>query len=93
MLAFDLTITVWWLLFVVVLSAILGFFARSRNISSLRRKLSELENEMLRSHSDILELQKQNSELERKLNESQSPVIPMKSPKEEKSSQPIHKQR
>jgi hypothetical protein len=93
MLAFDVTMTIWWLLFLALLSAILGFFVRSRNISSLKRKLSELENEMLRSHADILELQKQNNELERKLNESQSPVIPMKAPKEEKGSQPFKKQR
>jgi hypothetical protein len=93
MLAFDVTMTIWWLLFLALLSAILGFFVRSRNISSLKRKLSELENEMLRSHADILELQRQNNELERKLNESQSPVIPMKAPKEEKGSQPIKKQR
>lgn len=93
MLEFDVTVTFWWLILLVVASAILGFFVRSKSISSLKKKLSELENEMLRSHSDILELQKQNSELGRKLNESQSPVIPMKGTKEDKGSQSIQKQR
>jgi outer membrane lipopolysaccharide assembly protein LptE/RlpB len=89
----DIAITIHlvWLIALVLISAAAGFLIRSRSISSHKKKIIELENEMLRNHADILELQKQKSQLEQTLNASDIPVIPIKSAKEEKPSQSIKK--
>ena len=91
MLDIMFSISLLWLSALVVGSAVIGFFARSRSISSFRRKVAELENEMLRNHADILDLQKQKSELEQRLNSSEIPVITLKPAKDDKSSPSIKK--
>lgn len=85
MLDIMFSISLIWLIALVVASAAIGFYVRSLSISSFKRKVGELENEMLRNHADILDLQKQKSELEVKLNSSEIPVISLKSTKDEKS--------
>lgn len=66
----------------------LGFIFRSSQIRSLRRKITELEKEVLSNHSDILDLQKEKTLLEQKLKEySSSPVIPITASTEEKNAE------
>lgn len=62
---------------------IIGFLARSSQLSKWKRKVTHLETEMLTNHADILELQKENALLEQKLKELVIPVIPLNAVKEE----------
>ena len=52
----------------LVVGFIVGYLFRSRQLTSLQRKINELEREMLNNHAEILELEKQKAELIRKYN-------------------------
>lgn len=60
-----------------------GFLVRSTQMKSKKKKVLELENEMLRNHAEILELQKEKSLLEQKLKDVHIPVISMNPAKDE----------
>ncbi|MEP7259167.1 MAG: hypothetical protein ABI687_12270, partial [Flavitalea sp.] len=60
-----------------------GFFLRSAQLKDFRKKILDLEKEMLSNHSEILELQKEKGYLIKQMKESKIPVIPMSSSKEE----------
>ena len=62
-----------------------GYFLRSHQLNKLRKKIIELEKEMLSNHADILGLQRQKAQLEEKIKESRIPVIPLKTKEESKS--------
>lgn len=66
-----------------------GYLLRSGKLRSSRKKILELEKEMLRNHAAILELQKEKVALVKEkvslvgqMNESRIPVIPIKAEKE-----------
>lgn len=62
----------------LILSAFLtGIILRRTQIRKLKKKILELENEMLSNHADILDLQKEKATLEQKLKELHIPVIPI----------------
>ncbi len=82
MLALEVTLNVFVILGFLLLAMALGFFARSAQLNSLRRKVVELEREMLSNHASILELQQQKAGLEKQMKESRIPVIPMKNKEE-----------
>lgn len=63
----------------IILAFLAGFFLRSSQLKKFKKKVLELENEMLSNHADILELQKEKSSLEQKLKENHIPVIPISS--------------
>ncbi len=84
MLAIQTTINVLWLGGMLVFAASAGFLLRSQQIRSLKRKVIELENEMLSNHAEILDLQRENAGLEQKMKQLHSPVINMKTVREEK---------
>jgi hypothetical protein len=84
MLAIQLNINLFVLASVVAAAAFLGFIFRSRQISSLRKKVIELENEMLSNHSEILDLQRENASLEQQMKQMHIPVISMKTSREDK---------
>jgi hypothetical protein len=52
----------------LVVVFIVGYLFRSRQLTSLQKKIHELEREMLNNHAEILELEKQKAELIRKYN-------------------------
>ena len=83
MLAFEVTLNIYIIISLAILSFATGFIFRSGQLRYLKSKIFDLEKEMLSNHADILELQKENANLERTLKQSQIPVIPIKSPKEE----------
>ncbi len=56
----------------------LGFFLRGRQLTKSRKRIIELEKEMLSNHAEILELQKERASLLKQMKESKIPVIPMK---------------
>lgn len=61
----------------ILLSFLAGFMLRGSQLKSLKKKVLELENEMLSNHADILELQKEKVGLEQRLKEFHIPVIPI----------------
>ena len=83
MLAIELTLNVLVFAGIVMVSFVLGFMLRKKQIKSLKRKVFELEKEMLINHADILELQKTKALLEQNLKASKIPVIPLNPPKED----------
>ena len=86
MLAIQLTINALLLVSIVLTATFLGFIFRSRQIASLRKKVIELENEMLSNHSEILDLQRENASLELQMKQLHIPVISMKTSREDKLS-------
>ena len=77
MLAIELSALFSFALFVIG-AFITGFLLRGRQIKNCRRRIIELEKEMLNNHAEILELQKERASLLRQMKESKIPVIPMK---------------
>ncbi len=83
MLAIELTLNIFVLAGIVVVSFVLGFMIRRSQIKSLKKKIVELEKEMLSNHADILELQRNKALLEQNFRGSKIPVIPLNGTKEE----------
>jgi hypothetical protein len=81
--AIELTLNVFVLTGIVFGSFVIGFLIRANQIRSLKRKIVELEKEMLNNHADILELQRSKALLEQNLQASKIPVIPLNPTKEE----------
>jgi hypothetical protein len=83
---FDITLDVYVFLLIIVLSAILGFLTRSRQLAKKQRKIVELECEMMQAHAELLENQREYCELERRIKDRPgtaaanpaNPVIAMK---------------
>jgi hypothetical protein len=85
MLAIQLNINLFVLAGALIFAILLGYIFRSSQLASLRRKVIELENEMLANHSEILDLQRENASLEQQMKQAHIPVISMKTSREEKS--------
>jgi hypothetical protein len=61
----------------VFLAALTGFALRGKQLTSLKKKVSELENEMLANHAEILQLQKEKIDILKSITEPSIPVIPI----------------
>lgn len=85
MLAVTIPVNIVVLGILVLGSFLVGFLLRSSQIKKNRKKVLELENEMLSNHADILQLQKEKTILEQKLKEHHIPVIPLNLSKDENS--------
>ena len=83
MLAIELTVNAFLLFGIILISFVTGFVIRRSQIKSLKRKIFELEKEMLSNHADILELQRAKAMLELNLQASKIPVIPLNPAKDE----------
>lgn len=68
----------------IFLAFLVGFLVRSGQLKKWRKKVIELETEMLSNHADILDLQKEKATLELTLKSLAIPVISINSSKEEK---------
>lgn len=86
MIAIEVSINVLLFAGIILVAIFAGFSFRSNQIAKHKRKVVELEKEMLDNHSEILELQKENSKLSQQIKEIQIPVIAMKKSREDKSS-------
>jgi len=85
MLVFEVNLNVFIIAGVVAIAGFVGFMFRSGQISGFKKKVDELEKEMLSSHAEILQLQKEKIELLQKFQTPTIPVIPLKAAKEEKA--------
>ena len=85
MLAIIIPINVFLLGGLLILAVSVGFILRSSQVLAFRKKVAELEKEMLASHAEILELQRDKANLEQRLKESHIPVIPISAVEEEKA--------
>jgi hypothetical protein len=83
MLAIILPVNIYLFGGLLLFSFLAGFFLQRGRIKSSRKKVIELENEMLSNHADILDLQKEKSALEQRLKELHIPVISITASKEE----------
>ena len=55
----NLKISIAWFLLGIIILPLLGFIARSVQLKKKRRRIEELETEIVNSHADILSLQAQ----------------------------------
>ena len=78
MLTFDFIINPIVVLAALIGGIVLGYAVNRRALAKRQAKIIELEDEMMSSHAEILEIQKAYVQLERKLGEQSSPVISMK---------------
>ena len=91
MFAIEMSVNIFVLPLLVVLSLAAGLLFRKNKVRSLQRRIVELENEMLISHAEILGLQKSKAENEQNPHVSKIPVIPLNSPKDEIAHKSIKK--
>ena len=89
--AIELTLNVYVLLLIAGISFLLGFWIRKKQIRPLKKKVYELEKEMLNNHAEILELQRNKTLLEQNLQSSKIPVIPLNPQKDEGADKAIRK--
>lgn len=69
---------------IAIVSAFIGFVIRANKQAGLTKKITDLENEMLASHAEILQLQKERIDLLKSISQPSIPVIPISAGKEEK---------
>lgn len=74
---FDLSIDIYVLAGIMVLAMIAGFLLRSRELAKKKRRIMQLESEVLEANAELLETQKDYCELELKVKGEDSPVIPI----------------
>jgi len=79
MLAIELTLPILLIAGLMLFSFAIGFILRSSQLKSCKKKVLNLEKEMLSNHAEILELQKERAMMIKQLKESKIPVIPMNS--------------
>ncbi|HLX92226.1 MAG TPA: hypothetical protein VKR32_11110 [Puia sp.] len=89
MLVLEITPNVMTLSGIVFAASAAGFLLRSAQLSKLRSRVQELDEEIRRSHHEILEMQKDYVALELKMYLPNEPAVKLKSvPKMEKSENP-----
>jgi hypothetical protein len=85
MLSVELSINIVVLFVMMTMSGLAGFAVRRWHIVKIRSRLYRVENEVIRSHAEILELQKQCLCAEQQMHIISNPVIIMSSPSHNKS--------
>jgi hypothetical protein len=83
MLAIEISFTLFPLMGILLVAFTVGFMFRSAQIKSYRRKVLDLEKEMLSNHAEILELQKERASLLKQMKELPIPVISMNPTKDD----------
>jgi hypothetical protein len=83
MLINEVTLNIYLLAFVLIISAFVGFAFRAKIILKYRAKIEELEREILNNYAHILDLEKETLQMETKIQDIKSPVITMKAPGKE----------
>jgi hypothetical protein len=85
----NLTISIFWLPLIVLISVIAGFFLRRFQVQKSKKRIIYLENEMLSNHAEILKLQQELATIEKNNSLShKSRVVPMKDSQEGNTENP-----
>ena len=74
-------VNILWLPLIALIFAVIGFILRSAQLRKARQKILSVENEVLKSHAEILELQKDLVRLQNvlgALGDSKTPVVNIK---------------
>jgi len=79
----EVTLNIYLLAFILGLSVLVGFAFRAGMASKYRRKIEELQREILSNYSHILDLERETQTMENKIQDIKSPVITMKTPNKE----------
>jgi uncharacterized membrane-anchored protein YhcB (DUF1043 family) len=66
LLTISLSLSIWQVAAICVASGIVGFVVKKMNFDKLKKRVEELQNEMVRNHAKILKLEKNIDELENK---------------------------
>jgi cell division protein FtsL len=66
LLTISLSLSIWQLVIICVLSVALGFVIKKMNFAKVKKRVEELQNEMVRNHAKILKLEKTIDDLENK---------------------------
>lgn len=86
MLLIEMSIDLTMLVGAIVVAFVAGFLLRSSQMKKQKKKVNELETEMMANHAEILELQQEKLALEKQLKGvSNIPVIPITAKEEKKS--------
>src|SRR5450432_3749296 len=80
MLTLEFSINALILLGIIAVSGFAGFSLRSRQLAKGRMKLIKVENEMINSHAEILELQKEYMTMELKMRGVKNPIVVTRNP-------------
>lgn len=78
MFTLDLIINPIVLVTAIALGVLIGFSFRKRKLAKMQSRVHELEEEMMASHAEILEIQKAYVNMENNIIDKSIPVIPMK---------------
>jgi len=89
MFSIELSVNIVMLVAITLVSGLAGFALRRWNIVKTRARLYRVENELLRSHAEILELQKQCLTAEQKESGISKPLIAMSSPSPDKNNKKL----
>jgi len=85
---FDLTLNIYILGLLMIVSFFLGTLPRKRDLGKKQRKIIELERELVSAYAEVLDSQREYIQLEAKMKDITNPVIPMKSSKLEENNRP-----
>jgi cell division protein FtsL len=83
MLTNEVSLNIYLLAFILVLSVFIGFAFRAKMILRARTKIEELEREIMSNYEIILELERETLNMESRIQDIKSPVITMKVPAKE----------
>jgi hypothetical protein len=83
MLTNEVTVNIYLLVSILVLSVLAGFAFRAGIVLKCRAKIEELEREILNNYEHILELERETLTMESQMQDIKSPVITMKAPNKE----------
>jgi|GEM_PF-1550940 len=90
----NLSISILWLPLIFLISACGGFFFRSAQIKKAKKRVLNLESEMLNNHAEILKLQHEIARMEKTSDLTyKSRVVPMKDSQSDDSSEAIIKKK
>jgi hypothetical protein len=78
MLTNEVTVNIYLLAFILVLSVFIGFAIRAKIILKYRAKIEQLERDILNNCAHILELERETLQMENKIQDTKIPVITMK---------------
>jgi hypothetical protein len=79
---FALSISIFWLPVIVLISAAVGFLFRSYQIAKCKKRILSLETEMLSNHAEILKLQQELVSLKKEPG-SKTRIVTMNDPQQQ----------